>query len=117
MVVARDRLDRDGAGPDDLARQELREAYERGRSDERKSRKRHPVAMTLMFAAAVVGVVLLALAAVNGSFTRAGATVDQNLNTAVTTAEPQVRGAAAQAGESLREAGQSVREKATDGPG
>jgi predicted anti-sigma-YlaC factor YlaD len=117
MVVGRERLDRDGAGPDELAREDLREAYERGRSDERKNRKRHPVAMTLTFAAALVGVVLLALAAINGSFTRAGATVDQNLNTAVTNAEPQVRDAAAQAGQSLRDAGQSVREKSSDAPG
>jgi len=115
MVAAR--MDRDAAGPEDLARADLRDAYERGRSDERASRRRHPVAMTLTFAAALVGVVLLALAAVNGSFTRAGGVVDQKLNTAVTTAEPQVRDAAAQAGQSLRDAGQSVKQKAADSAG
>ena len=115
MAVAR--LDRDDAGPDALARADLREAYERGRRDERASRRRHPVAMTLTVAAALVGVVLLALAAVNGSFTRAGGVVDQNLNTAVNRAEPQVRDAAAQAGQSLRDAGQSVRQKSPDSAG
>lgn len=110
MVAAR--LDTDAAGPEELARADLREAYERGRHDERASRRRHPVAMTLTVVAALVGVVLLALAAVNGSFTRAGGVVDQNLNSAVTKAEPQVRDAAAQAGQSLRDAGQSVRQKA-----
>lgn len=58
---------------------DLREAYERGRRDERASRRRHPVGMTLTFAAAAVGVVLLVLAAVNGSFGRGGDFVDQNL--------------------------------------
>jgi len=118
MATARlDRLDRDVAGPDDIARADLREAYERGRADERAGRKRHPVGMTLTFVAALVGVVLLALAAVNGSFGRAGTLVDQNLNTAVTSAEPQVRDAAAQAGQSLHDAGQSVRQKAAGAPG
>jgi hypothetical protein len=115
MVAAR--LDRDTAGPEELARADLREAYERGRRDERASRRRHPVAMTLTVVAALVGVVLLALAAVNGSFSRAGVVVDENLNTAVTKAEPQVRDAAAQAGESLRDAGQSVRQKADGNAG
>jgi hypothetical protein len=112
MVV--ERLDRNAAGPEELARADLRDAYDRGRADERASRRRHPVGMTLMAVAALVGVIVLALAAVNGSFTRAGGVVDQNLNTAVNRAEPQVREAASQAGASLREAGQSVRRQ-TDG--
>lgn len=115
MVTAS--LDRDDAGAEALARADLREAYERGRRDERASRRRHPVAMTLTIVAALVGVAVLALAAVNGSFTRAGGVVDENLNTAVTRAEPQVRDAAAQAGQSLRDAGQSVRQKASDSAG
>jgi hypothetical protein len=94
--------------PDALDRADLREAYERGRRDERASRKRHPVLMTFTFVAAVVGVALLALAAINGSFTRAGGVVDQNLNVAANKAEPVVRDAAADASQSLREAGQSV---------
>lgn len=115
MVAAS--LDRNTTGAEELARADLREAYERGRSDERASRRRHPVAMTLTVLAALVGVVLLGLAAANGSFSRAGGIVDRNLNTAVTNAEPQVRDAATQAGQSLRDAGQSVRQKATDSPG
>ena len=92
-------------------RTDLREAYERGRKDERSARKRHPVAMTLTFAAAAVGAVVLALAAVNGSFSSAGGVVDQNLDVAVKRAEPQVKDAAAQAGESLKDAGNSVKAK------
>jgi hypothetical protein len=98
------------------AQTDLREAYERGRRDERASRKRHPIFMTLTFIAAICGVVLLALAAVNGSFTRGGDVADQNLQAAVNKAEPQVRGAASQAGQSLRDAGQAAKAKATGSP-
>jgi hypothetical protein len=98
------------------AQADVREAYERGRRDERASRKRHPIFMTLTFIAAICGVVLLALAAVNGSFTRGGDVADQNLQAAVNKAEPQVRGAASQAGQSLRDAGQAAKAKATGSP-
>ena len=96
-----------------LAKADLREAYERGRRDERSARQRHPVGMTILVIAAVVGVVLLALAAANGSFTRAGGVVDKNLSTAVTQAEPQVRDAASQAGQSIKDAVQSLKDKTT----
>jgi hypothetical protein len=62
---------------------DLREAYERGRRDERASRRRHPIGMTLTFVAAAVGLVLLVLAAVNGSFGRGGEVVDHNLAVAM----------------------------------
>jgi predicted anti-sigma-YlaC factor YlaD len=96
---------------------DVREAYERGRRDERASRRRHPVLMTLTFAAAACGVALLALAAVNGSFSGGGAVADQNLNAAVTRAEPQVRDAASQAGQSLRDAGVKAKAKVDGAPG
>ena len=96
---------------------ELRQAYERGRRDERASRKRHPVFMTLTFVAAIVGVALLALAAVNGSFGRAGGVVDDNLATAVTQARPQVDNAASQASKSLRDAGAAAKAKADGSAG
>jgi hypothetical protein len=92
---------------------DVREAYERGRSDERASRRRHPIFMTLIFVAAICGVALLALAAANGSFSAGGSVADQNLTAAVNKAEPQVRGAASQAGQSLRDAGQAAKAKAT----
>jgi putative intracellular protease/amidase len=95
----------------DEMRADLREAYERGRKDERSARKRHPLLMTLTFAAAAVGAVVLTLAAVNGSFSSAGGVVDQNLDVAVKRAEPQVKDAAAEAGQSLKEAGNSVKAK------
>ena len=111
MVGAR----HDANGTDEL-KADLREAYERGRRDERSMRKRHPVLMTFTFIAAAVGLVLMALAAVNGSFTGAGGVVDKNLAVAANRAEPAVRDAASNAGQAVREVGQDV-DARTDNPG
>lgn len=95
------------------ARADLREAYDRGRRDERASRRRHPVFMTFLFVAALCGVALLGLAAINGSFSAGGSVADQNLNAAVNRAEPAARDAASQAGQSLRDAGAAAKAKTT----
>ena len=73
---------------------DLREAYERGRRDERASRRRHPIGMTVTMLLAVVGVVLLVMAGAYGSFGDAGAAVDRNLQVAVNRAGPAVSQAA-----------------------
>jgi hypothetical protein len=114
MVGAR--LDNDMNTPDALDKADLRTAYERGRQDERATRRRHPVLMTLTFIAAAIGVVLLGLAAYNGSFSRAGGVVDQNLTVAADRAEPAVRDAASDAGQTLRDAGSSVKSSTADSP-
>lgn len=88
---------------------DLRQAYEMGRRDARESRRRHPVLMTLLVIAAAMGLIFLALAAVNGSFGGAGRIVDQNLATAADQAEPAVRNAAAEAGAAVRDATTSDR--------
>ncbi len=88
----------------DHDRSDLREAYERGRQDAKRARKRHPVLMTFTIIAAAIGLVVMALAAVNGSFSTAGTVVDQNLATAADRAEPVVRGAASGASEAVRDA-------------
>jgi len=105
-------LNRSAALDAQEVRADIREAYERGRRDERASRRRHPIFMTFLFVAAVCGVLLVALAAATGSFTRGGAVADQNLQMAVNRAEPQVRDAAGQAGQSLRDAGQAAKARA-----
>jgi len=105
--------ERRDAQADDL-KADLREAYERGRRDERATRKRHPVLMTFTFIAAAVGLALMALAAFNGSFTRAGGVVDQNLSVAANRAEPAVRDAASDAGQALREARPSAKTEPAD---
>jgi hypothetical protein len=92
---------------------DVREAYERGRRDERASRRRHPILMTLTFAAAACGAALLALAAANGSFADGGRVADENLSSVVSSAEPSVRNAADQAGQSLHDAGETAKAKAT----
>jgi hypothetical protein len=96
----------------DRERSDLRQAYELGRRDARRTRKRHPVLMTFMIVAALVGLVVLALAAINGSFGDAGRVVDQNLATAADKAEPVVRDAAAGAGEAVRDATSTDRTEA-----
>ncbi|MBR7618242.1 hypothetical protein JKL49_02475 [Phenylobacterium sp. 20VBR1] len=73
---------------------EVRDAYERGRRDERRARKRHPIMMSLTFAAALVGGVVLVLAAKEGSFARSGGIVDHSLAAATNRAEPVVMDAA-----------------------
>ena len=103
---------------DDPDRLDLREAYDRGRRDERASRKRHPVIMTLLFLAAAVGVALIVLAAVNGSFGAAGRVADQSLATAADQAEPVVRDAASGAGAAVNNAvSNDDASKAPDAPG
>lgn len=106
------RLDKADRATDALDKTDLREAYERGRRDERAARKRHPLLMTITVVFALVGAVLLAMAAANGSFTRAGSVVDAQLNVAADQAAPAVNQAASNAGETLREAGQAARTRA-----
>lgn len=90
--------------------EDLRVAYERGRADERRARKRHPVLMSLTVAAALVGGVVIALAAKEGSFAGGGARFDEGVTTAANRAEPVVRGAASEAGTAIKDAGRSVRD-------
>jgi hypothetical protein len=101
------RLNDDATSPDTMDKADLREAYERGRRDERARRKRHPLGMTLTFAAAAVGVVVLALALVNGSFGAAGAAMDQGLQIA----RPVAGQAAINAGAQIRDAADQARTK------
>jgi hypothetical protein len=103
------RLDKDARAADALDKADLREAYERGRRDERAARRRHPFGMGITFLLALVGVVLLVLAAVNGSFGAGGGVVDDQLHIAADRAGPAISDAAANAGQSLREAGQAAK--------
>jgi hypothetical protein len=95
------------AGPA-LDTSDLKEAYRMGRKDERAARKRHPVMMTITFLMALVGVTLLGLAAINGSFEDAGRVADHNLGVAADRAEPAVRSAADDAADRLRGADEAV---------
>ncbi len=88
--------------------QDLRVAYERGRADERKARKRHPILMSLTIVAALVGGVVIVLAAREGSFAGGGARFDEGVSEAATRAEPVVRDAASEAGAAIKDAGRSL---------
>jgi cytochrome bd-type quinol oxidase subunit 1 len=88
----------------DAERSDLRQAYEMGRRDAKRARRRHPVLMTFLIVAAAVGLIVMALAAVNGSFGSAGTVVDQNLATAADEAVPAAQNAAANAGQAVKSA-------------
>ena len=94
------------SGPELLTPADVRDAYERGRRDALKSRKRHPAGTTFLFAAAAAGVAVLAYATYSGSFGQGGQRIDRDLASAAENAKPIVRGAAHDAGEAVRRAGQ-----------
>jgi hypothetical protein len=86
--------------------EEIDLAYERGREDERRRRRRHPILGALMFVAAVLGVGMIYLAAREGSFTRGGEVVDRRLASAADTAHvasQDAPSAAVNAGQTLRQ--------------
>lgn len=92
---------------------DVRNAYERGRREAMQARKRHPAGMTFLFLAAAVGVAVLAYAAYSGSFSGGGRRLDRDLAVAADQAKPMVRDAAHEAGQAVRNAGQSHTDPAT----
>ncbi|MBS0409622.1 MAG: hypothetical protein JSR86_06885 [Proteobacteria bacterium] len=109
----------------DLARREAeerraaeagwRDAYERGRRDERARRPAFSLVSLAVLMAAVVGGGAIVLAAREGSFTRGGEVVDHTLTTAADKAQAPLRGAADRTGNALEHAGQSLKDKAGTG--
>jgi len=95
--MAVDRLDEERTADVHAIGADLRDAYERGRRDERSARRRHPIGMTITFALAIIGLALLVLAGVNGSFAGGGQVADDTLHTAMNRAGPAVSQAADQA--------------------
>lgn len=84
-----------------LTDKELRDAYERGRVDEGSRHKRNWLGTILGTILALIGIVVLALAALNGSFQRGGAVIDRQLSIAVDQAEPAMRNAADEATDAI----------------
>ena len=87
-----------------LGDKDLRDAYDRGRADEAVRHKRNWLMTILGTLLALVGLVVLILAALNGSFARGGAVIDRQLSIAVDQAEPAARNAASTVAEEVREA-------------
>lgn len=87
-----------------LSDKDLRDAYERGRRDEAGRHRRNWLLTLLTAVLALVGVVVLVAAALNGSFQRGGALIDRQLSIAVGQAEPAIRNAAGEAAQEIRAA-------------
>lgn len=89
---------------------DLRAAYNRGREDERRNRRHHPLIALVVVVLALIGAWLLYLAAREGSFSSAGQVADRNLSTAADQAGPALR----DTGDALKDAGATVKQKSED---
>src|SRR5579872_1876476 len=105
----RTRVARDAGGRIDKA--DVREVYERGRRDERARHRGSPLATLLVLAVIVAGGAVVYLAASEGSFSKAGATIDSNISTASQKVQAPVRQAADRAGSTLEQAGESLKQR------
>ena len=95
-----------------------RQAYDRGRRDERARRpRRHgsPLLTLLVLLIAGAGAFAIYLGVHEGSFTRGGQVVDQSLNNTTSTATQATRSVADKAGDALRNAGDHIKQTAGNG--
>ncbi len=93
----------------------VRQAYDRGRRDERARRpRRHgaPFLTLIVLVAAVVGAGAIYLGVSEGSFSRGGQVVDQKISSVAQPASQATRNAADKAGDALANAGQTIKQKA-----
>jgi hypothetical protein len=87
-----------------LSDKELRDAYDRGRRDEAGRHRRNWLWTIVEALLALIGVVVLVLAALNGSFERGGRVIDEQLWSARVEATPTIQNAASNAGAAIRDA-------------
>lgn len=113
--VERDIAEREAASRRITGRGGWRDAYDRGRRDERARRGGFSLVSAVVLMAAVVGGGAIFLAAREGSFTAGGEVVDHQLTTAADKAKAPLRGAADRAGDALENAGQNLKDKAGAG--
>jgi hypothetical protein len=93
----------------------VRQAYDRGRRDERARRPHRrgsPFLTLIVLLAAAAGVFVLYLAYQQGSFANDDRLVDQNLGSATASATQATRHVADKAGDALQDAGQTIKQKA-----
>jgi hypothetical protein len=83
---------------------ELRDAYDRGRRDEAARHHRNWLWVIVEALLALVGVIVLVLAALNGSFEGGGRVIDEQLSIARVQAGPTIRNAASDAGTAIQNA-------------
>jgi hypothetical protein len=99
--------------PEGASRADVRRAYDLGRADERKRHHSHPILGLIIAAAAVVGCGAVYLGFHEGSFSRAGQVVDENLAVAADHGQGASQVAAqkvADAGVAAQQAGQNLRQ-------
>jgi hypothetical protein len=103
-------------------RAKVDDAYNKGRHDEAKRHRSHPILMFALLLVAAVGAVSVYYAVREGSFSRGGAVVDGKLAVAASsagpalvqaaaTAVPKVEQAATKAGETINADGQALSDK------
>ena len=99
-----------------LTDKDLRDAYDRGRRDEAARHKRNWLWIIVEALLALAGVIVLALAALNGSFERGGRVIDEQLWSARVQATPVVQNAASDAASSAANAVRDARNATTPAP-
>ena len=104
------------AGPPDH-REAFAEGVRRGRTEEKARRHGHPFIALVVALIAVAGVAILALAVKEGSFSRGGQIVDQQLSTVADKAQTAGQTAAVQTGQALKNAGDTIEQKASNASG
>ena len=96
----------------------VREAYDRGRRDERARRpRRHssPFLALVVLLAAAAGAGAIYLGVQQGSFSRGGQVVDQKLQSVAQPATQATRNVANKTGDALENAGQRIKQSAGSG--
>lgn len=96
----------------------VRQAYDRGRRDERARRPHRrgsPLLTLILLLAAAAGAFVLYLAFQQGGFANGGRLVDQNIGNATASATQATRRVVDKAGDALQNAGQTIKQKAGSG--
>lgn len=94
-----------------LTKEVRRDAYERGRADERSRHKRNPLLTFLIVLAAAIGLVVTFLAVREGGFSGAGQVIDQEAQEAREAAARAGAEVADEGGEAMQDAGRRVEER------
>jgi len=116
---SRDPVVRQPAADPVITREIRKDAYERGRADERARHKRNPLLTILIAVAAVFGLAVFGLYIYNGgSFTAAGRDLDQVTSRAGEEVESGARELADETGEALQDGGRRLEQEGeTPSPG
>jgi len=92
-----------------IVKAKVREAYDRGRLEERRRHQGSPMLTLLLFIVAAVGAVTLYYSFRQGSFMGGGAAIDNRIAQVGSNAAPALQSAAEKAGALAKTAGQELR--------